>query len=98
MRIRSERRASARTPVEANACPLGTPRYCKGSVRLARAAALPHGATGQSAVTTRGRTLGHGTFQLQPGAASRVSVRLSGHAKGLLRRHRKIEVVIRTWP
>ena len=75
-----------------HACPPGTPRFCKGAVRVARAA---RGASGAAETPrARGPRFGEATFHLQPGAASRVPIRLSERARRLLKRRGRVRAVV----
>jgi hypothetical protein len=78
-----------------HSCPLGTPRFCQGEVAVVRAAPGPaRSASGGPA--TRGPRLGKASFQLQPGAASGVPVKLNKRGQRLLERRGRINVVVTT--
>ncbi|MEA2309950.1 MAG: hypothetical protein QOI65_2236 [Thermoleophilaceae bacterium] len=78
-----------------HSCPVRTPRFCQGEVGVARAAPGPaKSASGGPA--TRGPRLGSARFQLQPGAASGIPVKLTKRARRLLEERGRINVVVTT--
>ncbi|HEX8075974.1 MAG TPA: DUF11 domain-containing protein [Thermoleophilaceae bacterium] len=90
-------RASVRRGVARvlHACPSNTPRYCQGAASVKQAAPVVPGGAGASSVpVSKGPRLGRGSFRLQPGAISTVSVRLSKRAARKLSRRRRLTVVV----
>jgi hypothetical protein len=78
-----------------HACPASSLRYCQGAATVTRAAPVVAGGPGQSTLPKfSGPRLGRGSFRLQPGAVSTISIKLSKKtARTLAKRHRLSVVV-----
>lgn len=78
-----------------HACPLISLRYCEGAATVTRSAPVLAGGPGQSTVPTfTGPRLGRGSFRLQPGAESAISIKLSKKAARTMARRHRLAVVV----